>query len=214
MEVVLLVVGDQDTASLRAVAGRVRTVAVADRPERADLDAALDSVVGSRLGVVASDAGLGAVVRRLLHRSELAATPIAILGSPGVRERYGLSGDPVRELLSGSAAPAGLVRDDHSGVTLNQAQLQGISGPFGIRAYVEEHELVNRYARSLTVRPGAGELVAAVELPGLRRGRSRGGRAVTVSCEEARSVIDGVEQPRPRTRCTWWYEPDAWSIYR
>lgn len=214
MEVVLLVVGDRDTASSRSVLEPFRTVAIPDRPERSELDAALEQVRGARLAVAASDAGLGVVVRRLLHRDELSGTPLGVLDSPGVRERYGLTGDPVRAVLAGSPVPAGLVRDDHSGVALSGARLLPVDREFGIRAYVEEHELVNRRVREFAVRPGTGALSASVSFPGWRRGRSRTGRAVTVSCEQARLEIDGREQPRTETRRTWWYEPDRWFLYR
>ena len=221
MGMLLLIVGDHDPAPLRSVLEGVRTVTVPARPERADLNAALDRVDG-RLVVAADDAGLGEVVRRLLVREQLGSTEIALLpvSGPGlVRERSGLPGDLVAAAAvarDGRAFGQGLVRDDHGGVVLGRAQLLAPSGgPLGVRAYVDEYELVDGRVDGLAVTPRPDGLSAAADLPRrLRRAAHlvRPGRAVTASCEEARLVSDGVERGSLQTRCTWWFEPDRWRL--
>lgn len=215
----LVVVGDRDPAPLRSVLDDPVTVTVPDRPERAELNAALDRRGERRLVVAADDAGLGAVLRRLLRRDELASTPVALLAAADsvVRARLGL---PVELAAAASVAVTGrptrqgLVRDDHGGLTLGSARLLPWAGTsLGMRAYVDEHELVSGSAPELTVTYGASQLTAAVEPPRrLRRRRALSGRAATVSCDEARLVVDGVAHERPQTRCSWWFEPDCWQV--
>ncbi|HEX3811901.1 MAG TPA: hypothetical protein VHX59_03585 [Mycobacteriales bacterium] len=222
MGMLLLIVGDHDPEPLRSVLNGVTTVTVPARPERAELNAALDRLGTDRLVVAADDAGLGEVVRRLMRLDRLGSTEIAVLpmAGPGrVRARAGLPAD-----LTAAAAVArdgrpvgqGLVRDDHGGVALGQASLLPTTGEtLGMRAYVDEHELVDARVTGLTVTPRPDGLSAAVEVPRrLRRTdhRERTGRAVTVSCEEARLVSDGVERGSLQSRCTWWFEPDRWHL--
>ena len=220
MDPVLLVVGDHDPAPLRTVLGDSATVTVAARPERSELDRALNSLGGARLVLAADDAGVGAVVGRLLRRDALGSTPVALLPvrGPGLlRERLGIPTDlaaAAKLALTGVPTPQGLVRDDHGGVTLGVSQLVPLTGStLGMLAYVDEDELVNAPVRSLTVTPGPAGLTAAVDLPRrLRRTRTLAGRAVTVSCEEARLLLDGMPRGQAQTRCTWWFEPDRWQV--
>ncbi len=219
----LVVVGAHDPEPLQSALGRPTTVTLCAQPSRDSLNAALDSVSGGRLVVAADDAGVAAVVRRLLVRSQLADTPIALLPVPGssvLRSRLGLPaslGAAAEVASSGSAVWQGLVRDDHGGVALGEASLvPAVGSALGLRAYVDEHELVNATVPGLTVTPLAAELSASVELPRrLRRSpvrRSLAGRAVTASCDEARLIADGVQRGQTQTRCTWWFEPDRWQV--
>lgn len=217
----LLVVGPHDPAPLRAVLNDVPTVILPARPERSELNAALDRFDGDRLVVAADDAGLGAVVRRLLRRDQLGNVAIGLLpvGPSAVRARLGLPGQlpaAAAVALTGQPSPQGLVRDDHGGVMLDTARVLPESGPtVGMRSYVDEHELVGGAVQLLTVSPQRAGLRAEVALPRrFRAHRSLTGRAVTVSCDPARIVIDGVEHGRPQTRCTWWFEPDRWRVIR
>lgn len=215
----LLVVGPYDPAPLRAVLDDAPTVTLPADPERADLNAALDRLAGDRLVIAADDAGLGAVIRRLLRRDQLGAVAIALLpvGPSAVRARLEL---PERLpaaaaiALNGRPTPQGLVRDDHGGVTLHTAVVLPESGPtLGLRSYVDEDELAGGDVRQLTVTPQTTTVKAEVALPRrFRAHRSLSGRAVTVSCDPARIIIDGVEHGHPQTRCTWWFEPDVWRV--
>jgi hypothetical protein len=219
----LVVVGDHDPEPLQNALGRTATVTLRAKPSRDSLNAALDQVEGGRLVVAADDAGVGAVMRRLLVREQLADTPIALLpvAGPGLlRSRLGLPAaldSAAAVVRDGTPALQGLVRDDHGGVTLGQAALVPASGVgLGVRAYVDEHELVNATVPALTVTPQAAQLAAVVELPRrLRRSpvrRELAGRAVTASCDEAKLIVDGVQRGQTQTRCTWWFEPDRWQV--
>lgn len=215
----LLVVGPHDPAPLRAVLDNAPTVTLPDRPERAELNAALDRLDGDRLLIAADDAGLGAVIRRLLRRDQLDSVDIGLLpvGPSAVRARFGLPAElpsAAAVALTGRPSPQGLVRDDHGGVTLHTALVLPESGPtLGMRSYVDESELAGGDVRQLTVTPQLSSVSAKVALPRrFRAHRSLAGRAVTVSCDPARIIIDGVEHGHLQTRCTWWFEPDRWRV--
>src|SRR5579875_3695826 len=206
----LLVLGPHDPAPLRAVLDDVPAVTLPDRPDRDELNAALDRLDGDRLVLAADDAGVGAVIRRLLRRDQLDKVVIALLpvGFSAVRTRLGLPDDlaaAAAVALGGRPSPLGLVRDDHGGVTLNAAFVLPESGAtLGLRSYVDETELAGGDVRELVVTPLPTGVRAEVALPRrFRARRSASGRAVTVSCDPARLVIDGVEHGHRQTRCTW-----------
>jgi DNA-binding IclR family transcriptional regulator len=111
-------------------------------------------------------------------------------------------------------------------VLLDRAELVAWTGRrLGLRAYVDDARLADGDIVGLTVlRTGGGAIRAEVR-PGRRRwwpasppGRRRAahraadGRAVQVSCDEARLTVDGRARPRPVTRHTWWVEPDGWLL--
>lgn len=215
----LLVLGPHDPGPLRAVLDDVSTVTLPARPQQAELNAALDRLDGDRLMLAADDAGLGAVIRRLLRRDQLDSVAIALLpvGPSVVRTRLGLPGQLTAAAAvarRGHATRQGLVRDDHGGVTLDTALVLPETGPtLGLRSYVDDAELAAGEIRQLTVTPQRAGVRAEVALPRrLRARRSSTGRAVTVSCDPARIVIDGVEHGHLQTRCTWWFEPDCWRV--
>lgn len=208
MDVLLVVVGLPDPPTVPGA----EVVALPAAPDRAAIDAALDALAGRRLAVAAADAGLAAILKRLLRKEMLASTPVGLLGPQTVRARLGLTGDPV----AGDPTPVGLVRDDHGGLVLGEASLTPWDGGgrMWMRSYVDEHSLVGGTVRSFAVVPGNGSLTASVR-PDRRLARShaRSGRAVTVACDDARLVVDGEPVPRPQSRRSWWYEPDFWSVY-
>lgn len=222
----LLTVGLEESAASQAFhlissAGQARLHAMPAAPSRSDLDPLLDALNGATLVVAADDTGLNAVVTRLLRRGLSADVPVAVLPTAGsvAARRLGLPTEPeaaAAVALTGIPTLRGLVRDDHGGVLLAGATLTAWRGTrFGARAHLDETEIANGMVRGLAVRPDAGCLRASVAAGPLRRlvMRSRSsGRAVTVSCEQARLVADGVPHPRPQTRRTWWYQPDLWRV--
>lgn len=223
----LLALGLDEAVTSRAYqslldAGPVRMHTLPANPSRSELDPILNARDGATLVVAGADPGLNTVVTRLLRRGESADLPMAVLPSPGstLGRLLGLPTETtaaVRVAVTGEPTRRGLVRDDHGGVLLTEATLSPWQGRrFGARAYTDETEVANRLIRRLAVRPGDGCLrttVTAGRWPGLPWStRTRVGRAVTVSCEQARLVIDGITHPRPQTRRTWWYEPDLWQV--
>ncbi|HEX5495703.1 MAG TPA: hypothetical protein VFX70_14120 [Mycobacteriales bacterium] len=223
----LLAVGLDETATSRAFdllrdAGPARLRTVPAAPSRSDLDGALDTLGAAgedTLVIAAGDAGLNTVVTRLLRRGGSADLPVAVLpaGGSAVGRWLGLPAGTdaaVGVALTGTPTRCGLVRDDHGGVLLASATLTPWQGRrFGTRAYLDDTEIANRMIRELAVRPGDGCLHATVTAGRLAGpSRSRAGRAVTVSCEPARLVVDGGPHPRPQTRRTWWYQPDLWQV--
>jgi hypothetical protein len=175
------------------------------------------TVDGRRLVVLADLAGFSRVLVRLLRRNLLASTDVAaIVDSPQWMKMAGLPRGRRAAVVAatGAAAPLGLIRDDQGGLVLAGVRMRAATGRrFGVRAYVDDAELVNAPVRGLTVRP-AGTGLRAVAGPGRWRRRAADGRAVTVSCEPARVVIDGVELPNPRRRDTFWHDPDCWRLVR
>lgn len=226
----LLVGVSVTNAALRqicTVLGDAEAVAVPAGAGVSDLNTVLDGRDGRRLAMMGGDGDLNRVVERLMRRKELASTPVAIvpIGPDSVVGRaLGLPGESAaaaRVAATGQPQGYGLIRDDHGGVVLAAAELRPWEGDmFGMRAYVEDSELVNRTIRTFTVRGGTGRLRASAVAGrlglglGLRRVRHAEGRAVTVSCEPARLVVDGETRPRPQRRRTWWYEPDLLQLVR
>jgi hypothetical protein len=207
--------------ALGEVAG-VREVEVAAVPEpagRAELDPVLDGLAGRRLVLAGSPAALGDLLIRLRRRDELAATPVAVLhpGDPAG------PAEAARIAATGLPRPVDLVRDDHGGVLLDRAELTGWQWhPLGMRVYADDTRLAAGEVGGLTViRTGAGTLRAEVR-PVRRRWLGRvsrpaggpvaTGRAVQVSCDEARLTVDGRAHSRPVTRRAWWVEPAGWLL--
>jgi hypothetical protein len=226
VELLLLVVGDNEPLPdalehLRATTSVVVRPVPAN-PDRMTLDPLLDGLAGRRLAVAADLAGLHQVIVRLLRRDQLGDVPIGVVptASAPLAELGVEAEESLRGLTAGTSVARPLVRDDHAEVLLTTARLRPASETHGIgvRAYVDEHELVNEVCSSLVVAAGRTGL-QAVATPARRRWPRRvsdrviAGRAVTVSCEEAQLTIDGVEQPRPVTRRTWWHEPGRWRCY-
>jgi hypothetical protein len=218
--------GGTDESTERALAalgryGAVHLVALPATADRAVLDDVLSGVAGRRLVVLADLAGLNLVVHRLLRRSLLAGTPVgAVIDDPAWNRAVGLPGDPVAAAevaATGSPARLRLVREDHGGIVLREATLRPAAGRrFGVRAYVEDTELVDARTRTrtLTVAPDGHGLVATVRRGGVHPARTLHGRAVTLRCQEARLAVDGRELPDLRSRATWWCDRDSWQLVR
>jgi len=154
--------------------------------------------------------------------------------SSAVVEPGAAANDPPADLAAaariaatGVPGPTDLIRDDHGGVLLDRAELAPWTGRrLGMRVYVDDTRLVNGEIPGLAVvHPGGGGVRAEVwpERTRWRRPRrgTRGaprasavGRAVQVSCEQARLTLDGRVHPRPVTRRNWWLEPGRWLLVR
>jgi hypothetical protein len=140
----------------------------------------------------------------------------------GLTEQAGLVA-AARIAATGVPRPVDLVRDDHGGVLVDRAELAGWhGGRLGMRAYADDTRVADGEVGGLVVvRTGAGVLHAQVRPvrrwwtagPGRpSRGSAAAGRAVQLSCAEARLTVDGRAHPRPVTRRTWWVEPAGWLL--
>ena len=214
--------------------GEVELLVVPDPAGRAELDPALDRLAGRRLVVAGSPATLGDVLTRLLRRDELSTTPVGVIdpagpanspwsrGAPGGGTADGPDGrlvERARIAVVGVPVPVDLVRDDHGGVLVDRAELVPWQGRrLGARAYVDGTPIADGEVTALTVMPaGGGRLSGRAGPP--RRWRSTSeraaeGRAVQISCAEARLTVDGRAHPRPVTRRNWWVEPGRWLVLR
>jgi len=143
-------------------------------------------------------------------------------GMAGMAGPAGLAA-AARTAATGVPRPVDLVRDDHGGVLLDRAELAGWHGRrLGMRAYADDTRVAEGEVGGLAVvRTGAGVLRAQVRP--VRRwwaasrdrppgGPATAGRAVQVSCGDARLTVDGRAHPRPITRRTWWVEPAGWLL--
>lgn len=231
----LLAVGLDDARArpvweVLSAAGETRLHHVPAPPPRQELDRALDKTGGGLLVVAGGDDALNAVVQRLLRRGQLGEVPTAFVpvgtsaggsasgpaGGSAVCRAAGLPEDTdsaARVAVTGQPRLRGLVRDDHGGVLLGRAALTPWEGDrFGARAYVDDTAVADGVIRELAVHPAQGCLAVTVARGRLRRTVRERGRAVTVSCAQARLTVDGATHPRPQSRRTWWYEPDRWRL--
>ena len=197
--------------------GPAELVTVPAGASRSTVDEVLSTVDGRRLVVIADLAGLSMVVLRLLRRSLLGSVNVgAVVDSPQWTRAVGLPADPVAAArVAATGAPAGLrlARDDQGGILLHAATLRPWTGRrFGVRGYVEDAELVNAPVRAISVGPD-GDALRAVARPGIpHRARALRGRAVTLSCQDARLTVDGTDLPNPRRRATWWLDEARWLL--
>lgn len=203
-------------------------VPLAGTPSRADVDPLLDDA--ARLVVAGTDADLAAVLVRLL-RTERLDLPVAFLpaASSEAAAVWGIPTGPDAALglaTAGTASPVPLIRDDRGGVVAGVHRVEAFSGV----AYCDEHELVRGDAAGLVVRPdldhagrtdvgpgGGGVTVTLLGRRRLLRGReerTRHGRAATVGCRPAAASRDGVADPRPLERRSWYRHTEDWHLVR
>jgi hypothetical protein len=224
VDVLAVAVGAPDARSRAALQvlrghGRVESVTLPAGADRSTVDPVLAGAAGRRLVVIGDLAALNMVVLRLLRRELLDTVAVgAIVDSPQWTTMVGLPAGPVAAArVAGTGTPAALrlVRDDQGGIVLHRATLQPWRGRrFGLRAYVEDEVLVGGPVRALAVGPDGGALRATAR-PGLPRpARTGRGRAVTVSCQEARLRVDGAAAANPRRRATWWLDEACWQLVR
>jgi hypothetical protein len=176
-------------------------------PGKSDIDPLLVSGV-DRIVVFGTDAGLAAVVLRLLRTERLEVpvgfVPLAHKDStvarlwnlpPGRDEAIDLA-------VGGEAHRSPLVRDDAGGVLVGLGRL----GPLDGEAYCDDALALRGRARVIEVTPGPAGVSARVVKGGLLRKRSAAfaGRAFQVGCEATTAVHDGVPHPRPVKRWTWY----------
>jgi hypothetical protein len=215
--------GDAARARWTPHLGGIATADLPDVPGRGDVDPVVAEVPdGARLVVAGGDAGLAAVLVRLLRRERL-GIEVALLPAPAspAAAVWGLPTDPAAALAlarDGTARPAPLVRDDHGGLVLGRHE----TGPLHGAVYCDEHEVVRGDAAGLSVVPDpAGGVTVTVAGPrrlgGLRAGRvtRRSGRAVQLGCRPPVTVTrDGVPDDRPVPRRSWYRHTGDWLLVR
>jgi hypothetical protein len=198
--------GDDTVVEVLRSVTNIELATVPEPAGRAELDPVLDGLAGRRLVVAGPAALLGDVLGRLLRRDELAATPVGVVAGPDLEAQ-------ARLVVGGVPVPADLVRDDHGGVLVERAELAPWQGRrLGLRAYADDVRVADGEVGGFTVEPTGDGALRAKARPARRWGadRAAAGRAVQVSCDEARLVVDGRSHPRPVIRRTWWVEPGGW----
>ncbi len=218
MRLALLTVGGQRPAQPAVLKGLYPEWAHS-AVDAAGVDAALAELDADRLVIDARDLGaLNLVLSRLMRRGRLADLQTAVLlaGPLGYLGRLGLPAELDAQLeiaRRGSARLVGVLKDDSGGLCADGATLSPWQdGDWWVRAVVDDQRLIDGNARSLSVRRlGPAELEASVRL-GRLRGRGRRGRSVQLACDPAQIVADGMGRQRPRSKRTFWAEPDLWQL--
>jgi len=178
-----------------------------------------------RLVLDADLAGLNLALHRLLRRGLLETLETAVLTHRPVPylARLGLPADLAGQLRVATLSPArlvGVIKDDSGGVCVDSASLSPWTEPpdgspgarWWLRAVVDDQRLADGAARGLRVRRlGPSELEATVQLGRLRR-RSFRGRSLQLACDPALIVADGTPRERPRSKRTFWSEPELWWL--
>ena len=191
-------------------------------PGRQDVDPLLPE--RGRVVVHGTDADLAAVVLRLLRKERLATVGVGyapVTASPAA-ELWGLpvGAAGLERALTAQLRPVPLVRDDTGGVVVGRGEVPAITG----QVYCDDQRVLNGPARRLRVwpdpdagpvpTPAADPLAVEVEPAEdgivvsaqrrLRRASTARGRAVQASFETATVLRDGVAQPRPLDRSSWY----------
>jgi hypothetical protein len=182
--------------------GRADWRSVPAVPGKSDLDPLL-AAEPERVVVVGTDAALAAVVLRLLRTQRLGVAVGFVPASRGsvAARLWGLPGHALELALTGAARPVPLVRDDSGGVLVGR----GTIGPVDGEAYCDDQLALRGRARLIEVSPDPdGGVVGRVHSGLLRRTREYRGRALQVGCQPTTVSCDGVEQPRPVRRWTWY----------
>lgn len=227
MDVSLLLVGadalarrDEYSRALTSAGAVTSTVELGAAGDRAGLDAALDATGDARLVLAAPLGDLAAVLRRMWRRGELVERETALLPlhpHPPFLVRCGLPFDldgAAALAVSGTPRTVGLLADDSSGLVIDSAELGPLEGRrLWTRAVVDDTKVCDGSITGLRVdRPTSGVLRVTVRG---RLGRTSArveGRAAQLACDEARFSSDGVDRERPRSKRTWWNEPDLWRL--
>jgi hypothetical protein len=130
----------------------------------------------------------------LVDRAELA---------PWTGRRLGMRAyvDATR-LVNGQIAGLTVLRT--AGGALRAQVWPGRRWPWAARGAAASRTAAEQAAeRTAAGQPAAGQPAASGAVSG---------RAVQVSCDEARLTVDGREHPRPATRRNWWVEPGGWLL--
>ncbi len=176
-----------------------------DPGDRAAFDAVLAAHSPGRLVVLGNDGELAAVVVRLLRADrldvEVGYVPADRRSAAAACWRLPTGAAAALELaVSGPSSSVPLVRDDAGGVLVGRGELLDVRG----ECYCDNELVLRGRTRRLVVTPGPAGVLVEVDAGRLRRPRRAGGRAVQIGCEPATVVCDGVIQPRPVRRWTWY----------
>lgn len=222
-DVILLTCGGAVPARVPAGIAQIAMPAV---PGRADLAPVL--ATGPRRVVVAgTDAGLAAVLLRLL-RAERLDVEVGFLpaGRSAAARAWGLptGRGALGVALAGRAAPVPLVRDDAGGVLVGRGEISGLVGETHCDATLV---LRGRAPRLVVVAGPDGIAVRAGRGGRWPDGRSRAvpprapagrgsalGRAVQTGGLPFRVVADGVTRATDVRRWTWYRHTADWLLAR
>lgn len=235
MQILLLSIGSAPameactaTAAALRESGATDVEALPVAPTAAAVDEALSGCGGRRLVVEAGLADLALALNRLMRRGELGAQEVAVLPT-GFVPYLGAIGVPasrsgqLRSAVGGTPRLVGVIKDDSGGVCVDHASVlpwgSAAAGPaarvgarWWVRAVVDDQRLCDGSARGISVRRiGPSELEATVQLGRWRR-RTVRGRSLQLACDDALISQDGIDRERPRSKRTFWSEPELFNL--
>ena len=197
--------------------------------QRVDLDAALAAglvVAGSpeqlRIVLDVPWSWVPVVLRRLSRRNELGSISTALLRPDASFAAWqglpGSLGELAAVAVAAPAEPVGVVKDDSGGLLLHRARLTPWTGSTGwVRAYLDDHAVADGEVPGIEVErldrwSMRARTLSSGKLLRLRHPRWQTGRAIQLACEESAISSDGNARDQPRTRRSWWAEPDLWLL--
>ncbi|MFD3811550.1 hypothetical protein [Rhodococcus sp. NPDC058639] len=193
-------------------------------PEKDDFEdvlARVDSVDNPRLIVVGDDAAFAATLTRLMRLDRLDDIELAYVpeSRTPATEAYGLrSGSKAAAIaLQGEAKPIPLIRDDAGIALVGRALVCGGESGLVGEAYVDDTRLFSGTVPGIRVEPTPA-------MPGLRAAIDRPrwfggykwltGRAMQLGSPAATVTRDGVANPRPLKRSTFYRHDKNWLLVR
>ncbi len=208
------------SAPVPTVLGEHPRIEVSAAPTKDEVARALSEVgTRRRLVVCGSDAGLAALLTRLM-RTENLDVEIAYVAdeSTPATKAYGLpTGSEAAKLgVRGSAREVPLVRDDTGTALVGEATVRGPEGGHLVgEAYADDNRVFSGEIDTLTVRPTPdlpGVVATAARPRWLRRRPWLAARAVQLGTEAGLLTRDGVTGRRAIKRTTFYRHTEPWRL--
>lgn len=221
MTPIVLICGD---APLPLPLGSIDATRVPALPEKDDFDGAfstLQVVPDPRLIVVGDDAAFAATLTRLMRTDRL-HIELAYVSehSTAATDAYRLAtgAKAAKTALEGKAKSVPLIRDDAGIALVGAATLEGPEGEKLVgEAYADDSLLFSGTTRQVTIVPSH-------RMPGVRTAvaprwrwlphKWLEGRAVQLGSPAAMLTRDGVRNPRPLKRSTFYRHDQEWLLVR
>ncbi len=208
------------TAPVPTLLGERPSVGCSEIPTKDDVNRVLSEVgPGRRLVLCGTDAGLAALLTRLMRTENLDVEIAYVTEDPTPATRaYDLpTGSAAAKLgLRGTAREVPLVRDETGTVLVGEATVTGPDGGTLVgEAYADDDKVFSGETGLLTVRPTPtmpGVRATAARPRRLRRRRWLQARAVQLGTEAGVITRDGVTDRRPVKRTSFYRHTEPWRL--